>query len=227
MFKSVVTFMVLLTVFLTLIGLGLWQLQRLEWKRIILADIAEQESVDPMTTPLDLSQSSHLSRGYLDGDFLRVKPIRLTPRTDNGRVGYHLLMPFQTTSGTIILVNLGWVSNDAETVPIPAQVKRIAGYLKSPDAAGQFTPQNNPDLNLFYSVDIDGLAGLYRTNLYPQVLYLESPLSDLPKSFQGLPKPRNNHAQYAAFWFGMAGLLIVLSGLVYWQQRRLASLGEA
>jgi surfeit locus 1 family protein len=224
-FKKLVTLVILIGTFCTLVFLGHWQLQRLEWKQAILDDIAKQESIDPMTKPLDLDKdTAEFQRGFITGDFLMVAPIRLGPRTMEGQVGYHVLMPYRLFDGRAVMVNMGWVVNDANSnITMPSSGNRIAGYLKTPDAPGQFTPQNNPEQNLFYSADIDAFNTYYDLELYPKILYMEFPSSENPKTFEGLLKPRNNHAQYAAFWFGMAGLLVLLSGFAYWRQRRQAS----
>ena len=225
MFKKALTITILIAAFITLIFLGNWQLQRLEWKQAILADIAEQESINAVTTPLILNdETAEFQRGYIEGDFLMVPPIKLGPRTMEGQVGYHVLMPYRLLDGRTVVVNMGWVANSKDnTITMPPFRNRIAGYLKTPDVPGQFTPKNNPQQDLFYSAEINTLNNYYDLNFYPKILYMEFPPSENPKTFDGLPKPNNNHAQYAAFWFGMAGLLVLLSGYAYWRQRRQVS----
>ena len=221
MFKKIFTCITLICALFTLILLGNWQLQRLEWKQAILADIAKQQSIDPMNTPLDLSNEAEFQRGYIEGQFMQKRPIRVTPRTHDGVVGYHFIQPFQNIDGTIILVNMGWVSNDEEQVLFNTRPTKIAGYLKSPDKANAFTPKNNAENNQWYSIDINQIEDMLNAeDIHPQILYLESPKADVPMTFSGLPNPRNNHAQYAMFWFGMAGLLVILSGLVYFRNRK-------
>lgn len=225
-FKRVFTFCFLIGAFCTLLFLGNWQLQRLEWKESVLADIAKQEATDPMTNALDLSNIQEFQRGFIEGRFMQAKPIRLAPRTHDGQVGYHLIQPFQTTDNDTLLVNMGWVSNDEEFVSFDTRLTKIAGYMKSPDPKGQFTPANFPDQNQWYFIDFDTIEKQTNLSIKDRILYLESPVSDIPKTFVGLPKPRNNHAQYAAFWFGMAGLLVLLSGLRYWQSRRVSAVAK-
>ncbi len=218
-FKTIFTVLFLLGAVCTMLFLGNWQLQRLEWKTTILADIAKQESTDAMATALDLSNTDEFQRGFIDGEYMQVKPIRLAPRTNDGKVGYHFIQPFKTNNDNIILVNMGWVSNDTKSVTFNTKPKRIAGYLKTPDSKGSFTPNNNPDQNLWYFIDINDVRDRLGGDVHPQMLYLESPEKAIPKPFSGLPKPRNNHAQYAAFWFGMAGLLVFLSGLLIFRRK--------
>jgi len=223
-FKSILTICALIILFCVLIYLGNWQLDRLEWKTKILEDIKKQETTNPATIALNLAKNEDFQRGYIQGRFIGNKFIPIAPRTHEGQVGYHVIQPFETTAGDFILVNRGWIANGVEWSPFKnSQTVKIAGYLKKPDKKTAFTPPNNPENNLFYSLNINKINKIFNLNFYTKILYQEYPVADsadAPRTFSGLPKPRNNHAQYAAFWFGMAGLLLLLSGLRYWQFRR-------
>lgn len=218
--KNTLTIIFIFGVFCVLLSLGFWQLDRLEWKTAIINDIKAQESVDPMTLQLDLSSDKEFQRGYVDGYFLPERPIKLVPRTLNSKVGYHMLAPFKTISGHVILVNYGWVADARAELPLFLEMHNtIAGYIKKPDQKNSFTPKNNPKQNLWYWLDINALEKTYDVSLMKRVFYIEAPISSEPQTFDGLPKPRNKHAQYAYFWFGMSGLLLLLSALFYWKNR--------
>ncbi len=216
-FKNIITFIFLIGGFYTLVSLGFWQLDRLTWKNDILEKIETQENIDPMSVELDLSDDTEFQRGYIEGRFMNEPSIHIVPRTFQGKVGYHVLSPFKIKSGQVILVNHGWVEDGSgeDTLLTP---RKIAGYLQTPDMPNSFTPNNNAEQKLWYWVDIDMLEGMYNASLYNKVVYLESPSSTNPQTFEDLPKPRNKHKQYMMFWFGMSALWLLMSLLVYFKR---------
>ena len=213
MIRNLVAFIFVLSAFLILLQLGFWQLQRLDWKQDLLAKIEAQEKVDPQITPLDLENAVEFQRGFVIGQYLNKPPIILTPRTNpDGEVGYHLLYPFQTEGGDILLSNLGWHSG--QTYPVPHTSKRkLSGTLKSPQQKNIFTPNNRPDTGLWYWPDLATIQNHYEVDqIFPMILHLEGKTQNT-----AIQKPRNNHMQYAIFWFTMAGVLIILTGFSYWR----------
>jgi len=219
-FKKTVTAIFLLAAFCVLISLGLWQKDRLAWKESILSDIAAFETIIPDKTPLSLSQNYdgvRFRRGRIEGRFITpLNPVLIGPRTHKGQSGYHVLFPFETTSNTVIIVNRGWIPAEMkDNLPRLSDSSWIAGHLREASRSS-ITPTNKPQAGLWYWPDIDALADFYNIDVYPALFYLESAqnMPDIyPIAFDGLPRPRNKHAQYMIFWFGMAGLLVVLCGL--------------
>jgi surfeit locus 1 family protein len=194
-----------------LLSLGIWQINRLEWKNDVISKIDAQEAINPMNVELDLKNPAEFKRGYLIGKFANITPIHVSPRTYEGKVGIHVLQPFKTNNGQYILVNRGWVDNqDINQINQSISTQKIAGYLKSPDEKNMFTPQNRPDNNLWYHIDFSEISKHYERDFIPLVFYLEKPNQETPLTFSGLPKPRNKHVQYASFWFSMAGLFSLL-----------------
>lgn len=212
-FKNIVTGIFLLGSVYTLLSLGFWQLNRLAWKTEIIKSIEAQEAVDPTTVRLDLSKDVEFQRGYIEGRFLNKPAVQIHPRTnDDGTVGHHVIYPFKTDEGQNIVVNVGW--HHGETIHLPPIGKqKITGYLRTPDRKSSFTPANNTNQNQFYSIDIQDLEAFYNVKLFDKVIYLDS-------AFPTMQKPRNKHAQYAIFWFGMAGLLPLLVLIFIWRRRK-------
>lgn len=225
MFKKIVTAIIVIAAFLTLISLGLWQKNRLAWKETLLADIAAFEATDPAQTLLDLSQDYdgvRFRRGRIDGRFVTdSEPVFIGPRTHEGQSGYHVLMPFRVKDGTHIIVNRGWIPAEMKgNIPALPQSSWIAGHLRESDKSFM-TPNNQADAGLWYWADMEALAKFYQIDIYPALFYLESAQTmpeTYPVAFDGLPKPRNKHAQYMTFWFSMAGLLVVLC-IVAWRRK--------
>jgi len=215
-FKNIVTLCMLIIACAIMVRLGVWQLDRLAWKTDIIDKLVVQQAVDPMTNKLDLDNPVAFQRGYVDGVFINKPSIHIAPRTNDGQVGYHVIAPFETTGGNMILINRGWVADGITDYSAPPKGRvKIAGYLQKPDQKNSFTPENTTSQNRWYWMDIEAASIHYNGRFYDRLLYLESPSVARPQPFTNLPQPRNKHAQYATFWFFMAGLLAFLSGL-YW-----------
>lgn len=200
--------------------LGVWQLQRLEWKRDILAMVEQQAALDPAQHPLgieDFREGRLYHRGIIRGAFDYRYEIALGPRTQDQEVGYHLYTPFRMEGGGLVMVNRGWVSSalkQAEARPetiIPGPLA-LEGMIVPMPRANAFTPENNPDAGEWYVPDPVWLEKVSGTAPAPVSFQVErspyegtqivrvSPYKDIP----------NDHMQYAMFWFAMAGALLAV-----------------
>jgi surfeit locus 1 family protein len=196
--------LIILTV---LLGLGFWQLQRLAWKENLIARIEDQMQQKPL--PFDaaiLDKDLEYRKVLFTGRILPGKIFLLRPRVQNEKVGAHLIVPMQdANSSLVVFVNTGWVLQD--TKQIPQDIKEIlsrpiTGILTKP-VAHRFTPQNKPEKDEWYWVDIPALAvAAGAQSVAPVLLNLDR---------LGItPDQPNNHRQYAAFWFSMAAVFVVI-----------------
>lgn len=218
MVRTVITTLFLLCAFSTLISLGWWQIERLQWKENIIAELDNRNDQNPAETPLVLNEDvKEFDRGFIEGQFLyTMPPLFVGPRTHQKESGYHVHQPFRTTNGVTIMINRGWIpaSMRNQTVPLP-QLKKIGGHLRHPQKMSMGV-QNRPESNLWYWADIGAINEYYKINATNLVLYQEVGYDgEYPVLFDGLPYPRNKHFQYAVFWFGMAFLLLILCLLRY------------
>ncbi len=207
------------TVF-TLIGvgillmLGFWQLDRLVWKSELLEKIESSYARDASQNPLDLS-SKVLERGFVRGVYEHDKSFKIAPRTYKGTPGYHVLTPFLTRDGAYILVNRGWVPfGFSGEIVSPTEEIRLVGSIRKPQEPNMFTPDNNPDEDVWYYVDLKEIAvvkGL--KDLWSLMIYVESTSESYPLAVATKPRLKNNHMQYVIFWFSMAGVLVLIYAL--------------
>ena len=206
---------------LLLIGLGVWQLQRLHWKQGLLARIEALQHAPPEPVSVVLR---HLSDGR-DTEYVRVQAncpdieagtnLRLHSVRD-GVLGYRLIVACKVEAGPYrtVLVDRGFVAReDFDRVkPNPEPLQReIVGVLRRGDPANTFTPPNQPADNLWYSRDPAGMAAaLHAPAPAPTFLMLEAPP---PRSFGPTPAALptdipNRHLEYALTWFGLALTLL-------------------
>src|SRR6056297_447211 len=92
-----------------LIGLGIWQMQRLDWKESVLAKIESRIAADPVALPEDPDpQADQYLPVRVSGEFgdgaLRV----LVSRKRVG-AGHLVISPFVTDAGRRILVDRGFL----------------------------------------------------------------------------------------------------------------------
>ncbi len=152
---------------LLMLGLGIWQVERLQWKEGLIAERTERLTAAPMALPApdtDVADTEyrHVSLG---GEFLHDREMLLGARSLNDNTGYHVVTPFRLIDGRVILVDRGWIPLDRKTAD-----KRGAGNVSGPVTVDGiirlngkqtwFVPDNRPDLNFFFWVDLPAMAKL-------------------------------------------------------------------
>ena len=144
---------------LVLVGLGSWQLQRLQWKNDLIASFESRAAAAAIAVPAaDVGlEDVEFRRLALVGTFQHHKEVFLTGRTYEGNAGFHIVTPFQLDDGRIILINRGWVSEDYRD---PAKrafsqitgLVTVAGILRRPGVKGYFVPENEPDNGFWFTL---------------------------------------------------------------------------
>jgi surfeit locus 1 family protein len=218
--------------FVLLCSLGTWQVHRLEWKNALITKLEEAsrrsavetlsfKEIEKLASAVRSQKDSSLVRYvFVEGQWLHDKEIAIGPRTWKGETGYHILTPLRMEDG-ILLINRGWVPQDKkqpEQRPesLRQQHARIMGMLRYPPVPNIFTPANQIEKNEWYQINLDEIAAARKlADLAPIVLYthLDTAGISLPVAAALEWRPPNNHAQYAAFWFSMAAILLVIFAL--------------
>lgn len=204
--------------FALLCGLGAWQLERLSWKQSLIATVNSHMAA----APLRLDQVQALSaeeaqyrRVTLDGRFDHAHEAYVFT-TDAGAAVYHVLTPFMTTDGRVLMVDRGEVPKEkldpaaraAGNIAGPAQV---TGVWRVPDAPGRFTPAPDPAHRIWYSRDLAGIAAAGRLTLTaPVVIEADATPNPggWPRGGRTVVAFRNQHLSYAVTWFGLAICLL-------------------
>lgn len=229
--KRFVALVLFLAGLATLIGLGTWQYQRLQWKNAIIADLdAQYEQLDSQHTSLTrramteavTTQERPFLVDRLSGRLQSDKALFMGPRSINGESGYDLIVPIAINDGTV-LAHLGWISNtDKDTLSLPRSRVAMNGVARKPDHS-RYAGGNSPENNLWFHMDIEQMAkarGL--ENVAPLVFFAY----DITPSITALhlPEerwyPRNKHQQYMLFWYGMATAWIAVFALAYSRSQR-------
>jgi surfeit locus 1 family protein len=218
-----------------LVGLGVWQLQRLQWKEVLIAERDSHLAATPVTLEralqdFDAQRSVEFLKVEVTGTFQSDAELFLLT-TERGTPGFEVVTPLVSRDGIVILTDRGFIPEslkDGAKRPEsrPSGEIKVTGVLRRRvQSRGPFTPDNDPEANIWYWWDIPAMLAFARigtdARVAPFVLHL------LPDDGKGLPRPvavdaslTNNHFQYALTWFALAFLLIVMSGLLIRQTLR-------
>ena len=211
-----------------LIGLGVWQLKRLEWKQGLIAQIEARTKGPPITLEDAVALAGQgrdpsYYRVRVDGRFHHAKE-RYLYAVSEGRVGWHVITPLETEDGDIVLVDRGFVPDELKdpSARAPGQVENVVtvtGIARSPETQTLFTPDNEPKVNRWFWRDLGGMA----RSMFPAgtidvaPFFLEADKSEVPGFWPEGGQTRleipNNHLQYAITWFLLGACLLIVYGL--------------
>jgi len=193
---------------IALVSLGLWQVQRLQWKQDLIARAEAAADLPPVSLDaLGQMPDPEFRTAVLACDFQNRPWIELQSIQD-GEVGVRLV-----SSCDGWLVDLGFVSETTSARPAaqPGDIPAIVGQARRVEAPGAFAPP--PEGNRFYARDSVamsralGIEGPAR----PYVLFATGSAWPGWEALKPSAPPAafsNNHLGYAVTWFGLALALV-------------------
>jgi len=191
-----------------LIGLGSWQLYRLNWKLDLLAEIENSLK----NNPIELSKADKKNylriktSGLVDFD----KQIYLYNLNDSGNPGFEVVNPIIVNNENY-LINRGWIPFDKKNQPEINlfDENNIIGTLKLQSKANSFKPENDIEKNYWFTLDRNDIFSYTGKNFSKYIIYTGGDYKT--------PKPKvitanisNNHKKYAITWFSMAISILLL-----------------
>jgi surfeit locus 1 family protein len=209
----------MLPLFLGCVALGVWQLERLQWKLALIAQADRNLGSSPIPVEQALvlgPEAAQYRRVTLNGWFENSKEAYVFGTAAGGAVVYHVITPFRTNNSRVLLVDRGIVPEslrDPRTRPAGelAGDRRIIGVWRIPDAPGLFTPAPNAADHIWYAGDVKGIARDENLNLAAPVLVEADATPNpggWPKGGQTIVHFRNEHLQYAITWFALAAVIL-------------------
>jgi surfeit locus 1 family protein len=205
-----------------LVWLGVWQMQRLAWKEGVLAGIEAQLTAEPVALPApgaaggDLNYRSVAVTGATTGDEVLV----LSGRKDVG-AGYRVISGFRTDDGRLVMLDRGFIAEEARRTPRPAVPLEVTGNLIWPRDANSSTPPPDMKERLWFARDVATMAQALGTE--PLLIVVRRQTGDAqgvdpePVDTSGIP---NDHFGYALTWFSLAVVWAGMIGLLLWRIRR-------
>ncbi len=199
--------------FALLLALGTWQMRRLAWKEGLLAEIDRAEASPPVPLPADPAPFTKVeASGTLRGDLAALYGVDVRDRPEP-TMGAQLVEPLERPGAPTLLVDLGWIPADHGPPPLePNRRTVVEGYVRFGDKPGVFSPGDQPGDRRFFTLDPAAIAAaLNLADVAPYVLVAMGPAGGaLPEPAHALPRPPNNHLQYAITWYGLAIVLLVI-----------------
>ena len=193
---------------LVFIGLGTWQIIRLNWKNNLILEI-ENSLKNP---PVELAQSKKenflkiKTSGFIDFD----KQIYLYNLNESGTPGFEVINPI-TIGDENFLINRGWIpfeKKDTQEINVFDQ-KNIIGTLKLQGRKNIFKPDNDLDENYWFSLNREDILKFTGKNFSKYIIYLDGNYQ-LPRPKKITANISNNHQKYAITWFSLALSILLL-----------------
>lgn len=204
-----------------LISLGVWQLQRKEWKEGLIATLDAQMRAAPAPLPPPSQwpqmtrESSEFRRVSAQVSFVpHAPPVYIYTgasalRADVKQPGYFVFSPAALSDGRRIAINRGYVGMERRhETPAPGEVE-VVGYIRWPEKESFFVPDHGTD-DIRFVRDPAAMAKAFNwADVAPFYIDQESPVpaSGAPRPGPLTVKLRNDHLGYALTWFGLAAAL--------------------
>ena len=206
-------------------ALGIWQVERLVWKRDLIARVEARVNATPAPLPPRAIWDAipphdiEYRRVRMTGRFRADADTLVDALTERG-AGYWVLTPLVTAQG-IVLVNRGFVPR--ESVPQSNQLRDMAppppttitGLIRLSEPQGRFLRRNQPAQDRWYSRDVEAIAKARRLGpVAPFFIDADASRENVGGPIGGMTvvRFRNAHLVYALTWFALAALCV--AGLV-------------
>lgn len=217
----------LLTAAAGFIALGVWQVERLGWKRDLIARVDARVHATPAPMPASSSWArihtvdDEYRRVTASGRFLHSQEVAVYATTDRGP-GYWIFTPLVTADGTV-WINRGYVDNahrarDSRARHTEDERVSVTGLLRLPERAGLFLRDNVPSEDRWYTRAPDEFTAAREVPGPVAPFFVDAQdridTGNWPVAGMTMVSFRNNHLSYALTWFGMALLALVAAGFV-------------
>ena len=199
-----------------MVNLALWQLRRLDERRDFNHHVTENINASPV--PLDQLVPSDAALGddvlatvewrpvTVRGRYLEGEDVIAYNRSQGGVAGVDIVTPLELGDGRLLLVNRGFVPQDAEAADAPEGEVTVTGRLRRTEVhrQGMATDRSEGDLSEIRRIDIARLTPQMPGAVIP--MYVELTASTPP---EGTPYPavveepeltERNHLSYAVQW---------------------------
>ncbi|WP_137155091.1 SURF1 family protein [Rhizobium sp. FKL33] len=200
--------------FLTFVGLGVWQIERLQWKQDLIARVDARIHAEPVDPPRAVTSDDEYRRIRLNGTYMPDADT-LTQAVTKLGPGFWVMTPMKMDDGRVILVNRGFITQDFKDKAAylaPSGQVSVTGLLRLTEPKGGFLRTNDAAAGRWFSRDVAEIA-LARNLTSVAPYFIDADASGSPNAYPvgGLTVVAftNHHLQYALTWFAMAALTII------------------
>ncbi|MEM7441154.1 MAG: SURF1 family protein [Pseudomonadota bacterium] len=212
-------------IFTVMMGLGIWQVQRLGWKLDLIEAVETRAFAEPVKAPaVPVNAADHAyMRVTLTGSFDHSASRKVKAVTELGP-GHWLMTPF-VNEGRVVWINRGFVHTGVLDTALtePKGEVQITGLLRMAEVGGTLLERNRPDIDRWVSRDVVALSKAAGFSA-PKPYFIDAEHMGAETAWPrgGLTKLqfRNSHLSYAITWFAMAALFLGAMIYVIWDRRR-------
>ena len=207
--------------FAVFVALGMWQLERADYKDFIQQKFETRLEADYRQLDIHAALADiEFQKLELPGQYDLSRTILVDNQVHQGLAGYYVLSPFElSASNDILLVNRGWIAlgKSREILPaieMPVNDGVVRGIASVPGddifRMGSISLQDNwPQVVPF--IDIEAMQTRFSGRLLPMVLWLgPEQAGHYPREWNPVwAKPERSRA-YAWQWFTFGALSLIL-----------------
>ena len=214
------------------IGLGTWQVLRLQEKEAQLARIAERSELPPQPLPpvsewvgFDANAWDY-RRTILVGTFDHAQTILVFTSLSEARgkesgPGYWVMAPLVLRDGGVVWVNRGFVPESLSAVfadggAPPSGMVTVTGLIRHPEKENAFTPGTERADRIEWIRNPDRFSAISDPALAPVLpAYVDAdvnPGGGLPQGGETKFDLPNRHFEYALTWYGLAAVALFMLG---------------
>lgn len=215
-----------LMVIACLLALGTWQVERLAWKRDLIARVEARLAAAPVEAPsadiwsaIDAGRDEY-RKVSISGTFLHAHETLANAVTELGP-GFWVMTPLQRDDGSIVFINRGFVPGDrrdpaTRSAGQIAGVTQVTGLMRMNEPGGSLLQSNVPTDKRWYSRDVTAMAAAADLGTVAPY-FIDADATPNPGGLPvgGLTRIQfpNNHLVYAITWYALA--LMLTGGCVY------------
>lgn len=213
-----------------LLGLGIWQVQRLGQKTALINSLEQRMKAEPISLADALTKRGQGEdieylkvkvTGQLDSEntIRKVTSVRSSP-------GWEIIAPFKIDDGSFVLIDLGAIAENQPVVLIgtPLTIEGLVRFHNK--GRGIFDNDNDIAKNIWYWWDVPAMLAAMKGGDASRAtpLILQKLPSDDENAVPFIQKPKvelaNNHLGYAITWFGLAAALAGVAGFYVFSMRK-------
>ncbi len=218
-----------------LISLGVWQLERRDWKHALIERIearaeAPAKPLEEVLARWQGDRDIEYMRVEMTGELRAAQEFHIYQIRD-GRAGWRVVSPFET-AGRIVMLDRGFVPeplkdpNSRADQPVPRGEITLTGLARAPGQSNFVTPENEPQRNRWYWRDLDSIVAQLPPDARARAVpfFVEAEAGALPGEWprDGVTqlRLRDRHLSYAMTWFGLALTLVGVYAAYVFSRRR-------
>ncbi len=216
--------LITLVVFIILIGLGVWQLNRAQYKTQTqqALTLSLQQLELEIFLPISEKQNYRFRHVRMNGYFDKDHQYLLDNRVEKGRPGFLVITPFIYANGkAVVLVNRGWLPlgqtrDDLPDISVTDKQQLIHGILadlpgKLPSFGISKVESNGQWPRIIRDVEIDQINQELGYTMPPYLLQLaQQNEAAYAQNWRPVASGPEKNQSYAIQWFAMALVILIL-----------------